>query len=479
MSDRIVAVIGLEVHVQLATVSKIFCSDSTAFGAKPNSQTSPVSLAHPGTLPILNERALELAISMGLAFDCTIADQCMFDRKHYFYPDSPKGYQITQQTLPVCLGGRIELTNKEGNTTYVLLEKIHLEDDAGKSIHEPGIDHSLIDLNRAGMPLIEIVTRPVIISADQAGQVLEEIRRTVRYLGVSNGNMEEGSMRCDANISVKFERDSVLGNKVELKNLNSINHVRKALKYEFDRQSGLLGSGQEVVRESRLFKVDLGITDAMREKEGEDDYRYFPDPDLPAWPIDSKWVSSIAEKLADTPAKVRKILRESYSLNSYDIDVLTSMVLTKDLFFQLVNKNVSPQIAANWINGPIRSLIKQAGGENIPSPAQLQYLISLVENKKLPRRVVVKNILPQLFQVRNTNIQQLVSTYLSMMDFSDESDLEKKVVSILNEFPQKVEEYRKGKKSLLQLFMGELMRRTKGNADPVQGSKLFKQHLAD
>lgn len=469
-------VIGLEVHIQLNTRSKLFSADSTMFGAEANSLTNEVSLAHPGTLPVLNEQAVSLAIKLGLACNSEIEREMFFDRKHYFYPDSPLGYQITQQNKPICLGGYVSIpfNKKERN---ILLERIHLEADAGKSIHDQSNKYSLIDLNRAGMPLLELVTKPVLQSPEEVGLFINEIQKIVRFLGISDGNMEEGSLRCDANISIKTKSDKQLGQKVEIKNMNSTRNVKKALVYEYQRQSRVLIEGREVVSESRLFNVNSGKTEEMREKEEAHDYRYFPDPDLAPYVITDEMLENRKAEMVLLPNDLRKIFIEEYKLLANEALILADNIITATLLIELVNLDVDADLAARWLTGPVKALINQVENAQFNVDArQLCKLMQLVEDKKVTYTNAINSVLPELVNSVGADTINLVSTMnLSVED--DESSLSEIINEVLIKHPEEVDSYKKGKKVLLQLFMGQVMKETQGKADPKITMKLIKDKI--
>jgi aspartyl-tRNA(Asn)/glutamyl-tRNA(Gln) amidotransferase subunit B len=468
-------VVGLEVHIQLNTKSKLFSADSTVFGADANSLTNEVSLAHPGTLPVLNNQAVKLAIKLGLACNSEIAKEMYFDRKHYFYPDSPLGYQITQQNKPVCLGGYVSIPFKN-QEKKVVLEKIHLEADAGKSIHDQNEKYSLIDLNRAGMPLLELVTKPVLESPEEVGLFINEIQKIVRFLDVSDGNMEEGSLRCDANISLKRKSDRQLGQKVEIKNMNSTRNVRKALVYEYERQSEILNNGGKVVGESRLFNVGNGKTEDMREKEEAHDYRYFPDPDLAPFVISEEMLKKIESKMILLPLDLRKLFIEEYRLSPKGALIIADNKITADLLIDLVEAGISANLAEKWLTGPVKALINQSGLQLSLDFKELASLITLVDEKKVTQTNAINKVLPELVKSIDSKTSKLVSEMNLTVD-DDESSLSGIIDGILINHPEEVEAYKKGKKALLQLFMGQVMKQTQGKADPKITMKLIKDKI--
>ena len=359
-SNQYEAVIGLEVHAQLATKSKLFCPDATTFGAAPNTHISPVTMGHPGSLPKTNKKAVEFAIKMGLACGCNIVKENYFARKNYFYPDLPKGYQISQHTTPICAGGNVQIT-VEGKKRLVQLNRIHLEEDAGKSIHDIDPTHTLIDLNRAGTPLIEIVTEPDLFSADEAFAYVTEIRKLVQWLGVCDGNMEEGSLRCDANVSVRLKGEKKLGTKVEVKNLNSIRNVKKAIEFEISRMIEVLEAGGTITQQTRSFDATNDSTFAMRDKEEANDYRYFPDPDLAPFVLSESYIDAIKMELPVLPAAVEEKLMNQFQLSAYDAAQLCDTLATVQYFEAAAKHTNNFKSLANWMLGPIKSYMNEAG----------------------------------------------------------------------------------------------------------------------
>ncbi len=464
-------VVGLEVHIQLSTESKLFASDSTAYGQHPNTNVSVITLAHPGIMPKLNKKAVEYAIRMGLACESKISRKFFFDRKNYFYPDLPKGFQTTQDKTPICVGGRIPLILKSGEVV-VRLNRIHLEEDAGKSIHDQQSSDSLIDLNRAGVPLIELVTEPEISSAEEAMALLTEIRRIVRYLDICDGNMEQGSLRCDANISVKKKSDLQLGKKVEVKNMNSIRNVGRAIEFEMKRQIRCIELGEEIRSETRLFDASTSSTSGMRTKEELNDYRYFPEPDLSPFEVSEESLNRIKEKMPATPRELRERFISIYGLSHYDAGVLTD---DKDIahYFEKVCEHTSHyKQVANWIIGPIKSILNESEGEiELPlSHLQLADLVNAVSDEKINYSVASKKVFPALINQTKTVEQVLKDLELPANSTEDISDV---ILHVLNSFPEKVKAYRNGKKNLIGMFMGEVMKRTDGTADPKKTNELL------
>lgn len=479
MLEKYQPVIGLEVHAQLLTNSKIYNSDSAAFGGEPNTHVGVVSLAHPGTLPKLNKRVVEQAIKMGLACHCEISRHQIFDRKNYFYPDLPKGYQLTQDRTPICKGGFIKVNTKTERDIKVVLNRIHIEEDAGKSIHLEGEEDTLIDLNRAGVALIEIVTEPVMKSAEEAGAFFSEVRKLVRYLEICDGNMEEGSLRCDANISVMKKGTTVLGKKVEVKNMNSIRNLQHAIDHEIERQILLLENGGEVKSETRTFNVETSTTSAMRTKEELNDYRYFPDPDLSPLEISEEWLSEIKATMPELPEQLYQRFVNEYSLPEYDAQVLTETKEMADYYLAVCEFSSNYKAASNWIMGPVKSYLNDTG-DSIDSfpliPEKLSELIEMVEKGNLSFANAAQKLLPALLKKVDEDVLNL-ATRLNLIQDNDEGAIDKMVEEVLNDFPAKVKEYKKGKKGLISMFMGEVMKKSRGKADPKMASSLLQQKL--
>lgn len=474
-------VIGLEVHAQLLTKSKIYNSDSAAYGGEPNTHVGVVSLAHPGTLPKLNKRVVEQAIKMGLACHCEISRYQIFDRKNYFYPDLPKGYQLTQDRTPICIGGFIKVNTKAEKDIKVALNRIHIEEDAGKSIHLEGEVDTLIDLNRAGVPLIEIVTEPVIKSAEEAGAFFSEVRKLVRYLEICDGNMEEGSLRCDANISVMKKGATVLGKKVEVKNMNSIRNLQHAIDHEIERQILLLESGGDVVSETRTFNVETGTTSAMRTKEELNDYRYFPDPDLSPLQVSEEWLNEIRETMPILPEELYQRFVNEFSLPEYDALVLTESKEMADYYMAVCRYSSHYKAVSNWMMGPIKSYLNDTGVgiEGFPLvPEKLSVVIEMVEENKMSFANAAQKFLPELLKDTDADVFAM-ATQLNLLQESDEGAIDKLVEEVLNEFSSKVIEYKKGKKGLISMFMGEVMKKSKGKADPKMANGLLQKKLGE
>lgn len=474
------AVIGLEIHVQLKTKSKIFSSDPVSFGAPANTQISPVSLGLPGTLPKLNRAVVEMGLRMAVACGGTVTRRQHFDRKNYFYPDLPKGYQLTQDRSPLCRGGTLAIPRKEG-ILRVGLEKIHMEEDAGKLIHDQSVTDSQVDYNRAGIPLLEIVTKPVIQSAADAASAVAEVRRLVRYLGISDGNMEEGSLRCDANVSIRPKGSLTLGTKVEIKNLNSMRNLSHALTYDIERQIELVEAGLPVTSETRGFDVESGRTFPQRTKEELNDYRYFPEPDLPVLEISDSWLDEVHRSMPVLPETWFDQLVNQLGLSPSDALAVTETREGAEYFRALCNRGAKPKSAANWMMGPVKSLLNQRGWEMRDwtiDPDRLAPLIALVDSNQVSFGAAAQRILPALLDQPGSSALELAAEY-GVIQQTDMDSLERLVSEVIREFPLKVEEYQKGKTGIVSMFMGEVMKRSGGKADPRMANELIKKKLTE
>lgn len=481
LKEKYQLVVGLEVHAQLATSSKLFAGDANSFGAHANSQVSVITLGHPGTLPKLNLRALEYAVLMGLACESQISRRSSFDRKNYFYPDLPKGYQITQDKEPICVGGKVILTLGDGSEREIRLNRIHLEEDAGKLIHYQDREESWVDYNRAGTSLIELVTEPCLQSSEEAVLFLSEIRKMVMYLGICDGNMEEGSLRCDANVSVKLRGTQMLGKKVEIKNMNSFRNLGRAIDFEYERQVGLLEVGQEIVSETRTFDADGGVTSSMRNKEELNDYRYFPEPDLPPIVLTEDWIENLKAALPALPRALSRKFMEVYGLPRYDAAILTETREVAAWFEALCAHTKHYKSASNWMMGPIKSYLNETGNtySNFPiSGEAIAQLIALVENGQVSFSVASQKIFPELLLHPDVS-PLLIAQELNLIQESDGSFLLPLAKEVLFENQDKVVEYKSGKKGLIGFFMGELMKKSKGKANPKGATKILTELLAN
>lgn len=484
-------VIGLETHIQLSTFSKAFCADAAAFGGAPNTHTSSISLAHPGTLPRLNKKAVEYAIKLGLALGCDINRYTTFDRKNYFYADLPKGFQTTQDRAPICIGGSISLKIDKPvggrHNPLIRIHHIHLEEDAGKSMHDQSPEHSYIDLNRAGVPLLEIVSEPDLRSPEEVAAYMEEMRRLVRWLGVSDGNMEEGSMRCDVNISIRPEGSTTFGNRCEIKNVNSMRFAKRAIEYEVNRQIALVEAGGKVEQETRGFDVANGVTYSLREKENAHDYRYFPEPDLPPVILSEQYLADIHAEMPPLPAELEALFIENFALPAYDAAQLTQDLATARFAMQLL-ESARVRNAGNSLNKQIANLLinkllpwsVSTGAALDTCPVSKDRWIAyaeLVESGKLSASAAAQRLFPAMLESPESTPEDL-ATRLNLLQSADADFLEQLVDEVLARFPDKVAEYRKGKKGLIGMFMGEVMKNSKGKAEPQATTKLLQEKLS-
>jgi len=476
--DKYEAVIGLEVHAQLKTKTKAYSSDENIYGAVPNTKTCPISLGHPGTLPIPNKKVIEYAVKMGLAVGSNIRERNEYARKNYFYADLPKGYQITQDQTPICDGGFIEIKKNNGQFKKINITRIHMEEDAGKSIHDLDPFSTLIDLNRAGVPLIEIVSEPEISNADEAQKYIQEIRKLVKYIDICDGNMEEGSLRCDANISVKLKNDTEFGTKVEVKNMNSTSNVKKAIEFEIKRQISILENGNTVDHETRSFNAISGETISLRHKEEANDYRYFPEPDIQPVIISKEYIEEIKQKLPILPKQLFEKFTNKYNLSSYDANILLEEKEIANYFMNVTQETKNYKSAANFIIGPIRSYLNESAKKisdiNI-SAKNIAMLINLIDHGTISNSIAISKVFPVMID-SNMNPREIVESN-NWIQNSNTDSLLILVKECINKYPNKVTEYKSGKKGLLGLFMGEVMKASNGNADPKLASKLIQQEL--
>lgn len=477
--EKYQAVIGLEVHAQLLTKSKAYSSDSTEFGGMPNSNVSVITLGHPGTLPRVNKAVVDSGIKLGLACGCEIRERNEYARKNYFYADLPKGYQITQDTTPICNGGKIQIKLENGETKDIRITRIHMEEDAGKSMHDVDPYDTLVDLNRAGVPLLEIVSEPDIRSAEEAYAYLAEVRKLLRYLEICDGNMEEGSMRCDANISVMLKGAEKFGNRVEVKNMNSLRNVQRAIRFEIERQIEEVEAGGTISQDTRSFDAVNGSTFVMRSKEQANDYRYFPEPDLQPVIVDKDWIESIRATMPALPNELYEKFTKEYGLNEYDAGVLTESKPIALYFNELTSHTKNYKAASNWVTGDIKSYLNEFAVhmEDFPvKPAAMAKLIALIDDGKVSHSASAQKLFPAL--CKNPAKEPLeIAKDLDLIQESDEGQLEEWVDAALAAFPDKVEEYRGGKKGVLGLFMGQVMKMSKGKADPKLANQLVRQKL--
>lgn len=470
-------VIGLEVHAQLKTKTKIFCSCSTQFGNPPNANTCPVCTGMPGMLPVLNKTAVSFAIKAALATHCTVNKESRFDRKNYFYPDLPKGYQISQYAAPIAEHGHLDIDTDDRGFQTIGITRIHMEEDAGKLIHDPARAQSMVDLNRTGVPLIEIVSEPDIRSAKEAGAYLRKLHTILKYIDVCDGNMEEGSFRCDANISLRPIGQQEFGIRAELKNLNSFKHVEKAINYEIRRQTYVLEDGKSVIQETRLWDPAKGKTHSMRGKEEAHDYRYFPDPDLVPLIVDDQWITSIQSDMPELPEAKQKRFVQEYGLSDYDAGVLTATLDIADFFEEMAKPLSEKKQAANWMMTQFLGMLNTRGIEVSQAPvtaAQCSELLQLVEKNTINANAA-KMVFDAMVQTGN-DAQQIVKEK-GLEQVSDSDELEQLVDAVISENPDEVQAYRGGKTKLFSFFMGQIMKKTRGKADPKIVSPLFKKKL--
>lgn len=473
-------VIGLEVHAQLLTESKIFCGCSTAFGRAPNENTCPVCTGMPGVLPVLNKRVVDLAITAGLATHCEIARSSVLARKNYFYPDLPKGYQISQYELPICVRGHIDV-RIDGREKRVRLTRIHLEEDAGKNIHDAHGDASLVDLNRAGVPLLEIVSEPDLRSSAEAGAYLRTLRAIVQYLGVCDGNMEEGSFRCDANVSVRPEGSATLGTKIEIKNLNSFRAVERAIDFEIERQSDVLAGGGTLVQETRLWDEAREETRSMRSKESAHDYLYFPDPDLPPLIVDEEWIEEIRAALPELPAARKARFLSEYGLSDYDAELLTSRRDIADYFESALKTHGNAKALGNWIVGDLfrvlkeRRLDEQLYISNWPvAAAHLAELVRLIDQGRISGKIA-KSVFESMLE-SDRSPERIVSEK-GLEQVSDPGSIESAVDQVLAANPKQVSQFLAGNEKVFGFLVGQIMKATQGKANPQKVNEILRDKL--
>lgn len=473
------AVIGLEVHAQLSTESKMFCPCPTRFGSEPNTQVCPVCLGMPGVLPVINKKAVEYAVRMAHAVNCSVNLTSVFARKNYFYPDLPKGYQISQYSEPLAEHGSVEI-EAGGEKKRIGITRIHMEEDAGKLLHGEGPEdeaYSFVDLNRAGVPLIEIVSDPDIRTSDEAVEYLKALRDILVYLGISTGNMEEGSFRCDANVSIRPVGEKRLGTKAEIKNMNSFKFVKEAIEYEIERQAGVLESGGRIAQETRLFDSARGVTESMRSKEEAHDYRYFPEPDLLPLALDEAFAEEIKRTLPELPQARKERFSVGYGIPPYDAWVLTSERELADYYEALVKATGEPKVSSNWVMGELLRILKETGTDvrdcRLP-PSRLASLIKMVIGNEISGKTA-KEVFEEMYRTGKAP-EEIVRTK-GMTQISGEEELIKAIDGVIKANPENVERYRAGKDKLLGFFVGEAMKATKGRANPQVLNKLLKERL--
>ena len=477
-NDKYEAIIGLEIHAQLLTNSKAYSSDANLYGSKPNTNISAISLGHPGTLPSPNKRVIEYAVKLGIALGSKIREKNEYARKNYFYADLPKGYQITQDKTPICNGGVIKIRDINGVNKDIQITRIHMEEDAGKSIHDLDPFHTLVDLNRAGVPLIEIVSDPDIRSSQEALEYINQVKKIVKYLDICDGNMEEGNLRCDANISIRLKGDEMFGTKVEIKNMNSTRNVKKAIDFEIKRQIDILEKNKKVNHETRSFNSIDNSTVSMRHKEEANDYRYFPEPDIQPIIITQEYISKIKRSLPPLPDELYNKFINEFHLSEYDAKILTEEKEIALFFDNLCRYTKNYKTAANIVNGAIKSYLNETATniENLEiTSEEISELIDLIDKGIVSNTIAINKILPEMIKTNKTSI--LIAEENNWIQESNEDAIIKYINDAIKRYPQKVDEYKKGKKGLLGLFMGEVMKMSKGNADPKLTSQLLKNEL--
>ncbi len=480
--DKYEVVIGLEVHVQMLTKTKAYSNDVNEYGAVPNTNVSAITLGHPGTLPKMNKKTIEYAIRLGIACDCTISDHQNFDRKNYFYPDLPKGYQITQDKTPICVGGKIFIKDDNGVEKSIGLTRIHMEEDAGKSIHDVDLYDTLVDLNRAGTPLLEIVSEPEIKSSTEAYNYVTEVRKLVRYLDICDGNMEEGSMRCDANISVNLVGAKEFGTKVEVKNMNSMRNVQRAIDFEIIRQIEAIEAieaGEKISEETRAFDALKGTTISMRSKEAANDYRFFPEPDLQPIYVGVDQINAVKAEMPPLPRELFQKYTKELGLSEYDAYVITDTKEIALYFEEILKSTKSVKAAANWVMGDVKSYLNTNGLEIAEFPIsamQMAALVNLIDDGKVSSTVASQKIFPAMI-IAPTKQPLLIAEELNLIQDSDADSIKVYIQQVIAQNPSEVERYRGGEKQLVGFFMGQLMKVSQGKADPKQANQLMRELL--
>ncbi len=469
------AVIGLEIHVQMDTQTKLFCGCKVEFGSEPNTNVCPVCLGMPGSLPVLNKKAVEYAVRASLALGCEVHEESIFARKNYFYPDLPKGYQISQYEKPIATNGMVEIETHEGEKRRIRIRRLHIEEDAGKNIHEG--NRSLVDLNRAGTPLMEIVTEPDIRSPEEARVFLETLRNIMRYAGVSKADMEKGQLRCDINVSIRPKGSQELGTRTEIKNVNSFRFVQKALEYEIERQIKVVTEGGEIQQETRTFDPSTGKTYTMRTKEEAEDYRYFPDPDLLPLVVDREWIEEIRANMPELPHQRLARLMDSYGIGEYEAKIFVQNKELGDFFESAVKVTKEPKLIANWLLNDLLGLLndKQIPLEESPvSPENLAQLVKLIKDNVISSKIG-KEVIKEMVDT-GKSAEQIVEEK-GLKQITDESAIKSIVEEVVNQFPQEVERYRAGEEKLIGFFVGQVMKATKGKANPKVVNQLLREVL--
>jgi len=471
------AVIGLEVHAQMLTDTKIFCGCSPKFGSEPNTQTCQICIGMPGVLPVLNKKALEFAVRTGLAMNCRISTYSRFARKNYFYPDLPKGYQISQYENPICEHGFVEIV-VDGEIKKIGITRIHMEEDAGKNIHEGAGNYSFVDLNRTGVPLMEIVSEPDIRSPKEAAEYMKKLRTILRYLGVCDGNMEQGSLRCDANVSIRPIGQKEYGTRAEVKNINSFKFVEKALEYEIKRQIRVIEEGGKIIQETRLWDSDKGITESMRSKEEAHDYRYFPDPDLVPIMVEQKWIDDIKASLPELPDVKRGRFVSEFGLPEYDADLLTSEKAVAEWFEEAVRAGGQAKVVSNWMMGDLMRLLNEENktiDECLLKPSQLADMLKLMDKGTISGKIA-KTVFDEMYKTGKD--AEAIVKEKGLVQVSDEGAIEKAIDDVIAKSPKEVERFKAGDEKLLGFFVGQVMKAMKGKANPRMLNELLKKKLS-
>jgi aspartyl-tRNA(Asn)/glutamyl-tRNA(Gln) amidotransferase subunit B len=477
MHEKYEGVIGLEVHAQLLTDSKIFCSCSTKFGNEPNTNICPICLGQPGVLPVLNKKVVEFTVLMGLATNCTINERSIFARKNYFYPDLPKGYQISQYEEPACEHGFMEITLPDAIIKKIGITRIHMEEDAGKSIHDSGLSTS-VDLNRCGVPLIEIVSDPDMRTANEAYLYLSKIKQIVQYLGICDGNMEEGSLRCDANISVRLRGENKLGTKTEVKNMNSFRNVERAINYEINRQMEILEDGGRIIQETLLWDADKNKAFSMRSKEEAHDYRYFPEPDLFPVLVNSNWKNELATLLPELPNQRKNRFISSFKLPEYDAEILTQSRDIADYYEKVIDMTDDYKSASNWVMGDVLKVINENKidiKEFCISPDNLAELINIINDNTISGKIA-KEIFPEMLKENKKPLEIVKSK--NLLQITDTTAISKVIDNVLSNFPDEIGEFLNGKEKVFGFFIGKIMQETKGKANPKIVNELLREKIS-
>jgi aspartyl-tRNA(Asn)/glutamyl-tRNA(Gln) amidotransferase subunit B len=479
LRDKYEVVVGLEIHAQMLTKSKAYSNDVNEFGSHPNTNVSVITLGHPGTLPVMNKKTIENAIKLGIACNSQIADFQFFARKNYFYPDLPKGYQITQDKTPICTGGFLVIKDEDGKEKSIGITRIHMEEDAGKSIHDVDVYDTLVDLNRAGVPLLEIVSEPDIRSSQEAYNYVSEVRKIVRYLDICDGNMEEGSLRCDANISVRLKGAKEFGTKVEVKNMNSMRNVQRAIEFEIDRQIQAIETGEIIVQETRSFDALKGITISMRSKEAANDYRYFPEPDLQPIFVSKEQIESVKSEMPALPRELYSKYTKEFGLSDYDATILVENKNIALYFESILKSTKNTKTAANLLIGEIKGYLNQKALEITEfeiTPERIADLINLIDSGKVSYSIATNKVFPEMFNHLDKTALE-IATLLNVIQDSDESSIKNYIQQVIDLNPIEYNRYKAGEKQLVGFFMGQLMKVSQGKADPKQANSLMREML--